>query len=263
MANTPPNPPFSINWDSPQARGLVFWAPFGRVQGDEYDIVQGRQLTNTATVLHVGSPRMNFVPTFNGSSQYYFANLPEVLEEPIGLFIRGNPTNATSSGFALCLGNNGASGFYGLIFAGATAGDPITVQKQNSGGTSGTASTTTSFLAATWQSAMASFDSTTSRSVWLNNGGLATDTTSISAASPDFISIGALKRTTVTNFYNGQLADARVYNRVMTDIDAQIMNDPITQFDLWYPLRRKTWSFGRPASAAARQQTLSLLGVGA
>lgn len=265
MPQYPPAWPFTLNKDSPQAQGLVFWAPFGRVQGDEYDIIQGRQLTNNNSILHVSSPRMQLVPSFNGTNQLYTAAMPEVYEEPLGLFCRVFPNSIAATGYPLTCGNGGtSSGFYGIAMSGATGGDPATAQKQSTGGVSGTANTTTSYVASVWQAVMASFDTTTSRTIWLDGlNGQATNTTSVAASSPDWFAVGGLQRSGASNWFSGLVADARVYNRSLSDVDMVLMTDPRTAFDLWYPLRRKVWSFGRPAAGAARQQTLSVLGVGA
>jgi len=88
------------------------------------------------------------------------------------------------------------------------------------GGGSAVATSTNSIASGTWGHITAIFTSTTSRSVYLNNAGLTTNTASNtpSLASLDNISIGALRRSSVF-YYATRFDDLRIFSSVLDASD--------------------------------------------
>jgi len=90
-----------------------------------------------------------------------------------------------------------------------------------------------------------SFISDTSRSSFIDGGSKGTNTTNITDPTPDFISIGAQRRSTVANYFDGSIAEAYILDANMTDAQHALAGKGISPFWLipgknvraWYPLQ--------------------------
>lgn len=186
--------------------------------------------------------------TFDGSSQYLSVASTLLGNEPIGMIVWANPDNITASVIPLGLGNNGASGNFFLQYAGATASDPVRAIKDNDAGSGSViAATTAGYSAATWSLGAAMFLADNSRDVFLNGANKGSETTSRTDPTPDFISVGALRRNSIVQPFDGALAEAFFFDVAVTDaqqalfaagvhpIDACV---PIANIRAWYPLMR-------------------------
>lgn len=133
-----------------------------------------------------------------------------------------NPDDVTGD-YALMSNAENAATFerYRLEARGSAVGDPVRADARNRAGTSGTAATSTSYSASTWQHACAVFASTTSRSAYLNGGGKITNTTNVTIANAmnDF-SIGrTLNAGSSSNLYNGLIAHACMWSVALSDAE--------------------------------------------
>lgn len=183
--------------------------------------------------------------TFNGSTQYLSGSSTLLTNEPIDFVIYGNADIVTAAMDAIALGNNGASGAATASFRGDIASDPVEARKQDDGAAAtGAARTSAGFSASTWYVLSATHISNTSRASFLNGGSKGTDTTSVSDPTPDFISIGALRRSAIANYFDGSLAEAYVLDTNMTDAQHALAGKGISPFWIipgknvraWYPL---------------------------
>lgn len=131
------------------------------------------------------------------TSNYYSRTGAVLTTPPITMACWFNIPNITTSGTLMGLGNDGGSGFFQVSAAGAVAGDPIRAQTQTDGGTASASDTGVGFSANVWNHAAGVFASTTSRTAYLNGTAATTDTTSVANPTPDFTSIGVLRRSTI------------------------------------------------------------------
>jgi hypothetical protein len=162
------------------------------------------------------------------------------------MVIFGNADVITASNFALAIGNNGTYGGYSVEFRGDVASDPFEARKQADGAlTAGPARTSAGFSATTWYVLSGSFISDTSRAAFINGANKGTDTANLADPSPDYISIGALVRSTVTDYFDGSLAEAYVLDVNMSDALHASAGKGVSPFWLvpgkniraWYPLQ--------------------------
>lgn len=181
--------------------------------------------------------------TFNGSSQYLSASSTLLSNEPIDFVVFANSNSTTVAQVPISLGNNGAGGFYIIAFEGAVAGDPVRAFKQSDAAANGFASSA-AYSGSTWYVAAASFISDTSRAVFLN-GTKTADTTNTADPTPDFVTIGAARRSTVFSYFSGSIADSYILDVNMTDAQHTLAGKGISPFWLvpgknvraWYPLQ--------------------------
>lgn len=182
---------------------------------------------------------------FNGTTQYLSASSTLLTNEPIDIVAFFNADIITSNLTAVSLGDGGAAlGTYALQARGDVASDPVYAGKLNDAGAAGLAASSAGFSASTWYVGGASFISNTSRSAFLNGASKGTDATNITDPTPDFISIGAQRRSTVANYFDGSVAEAYVLDVNMTDAQHALAGKGISPFWLvpgknvraWYSL---------------------------
>lgn len=182
---------------------------------------------------------------FDGSTAYLSASSTLLTNEPIDVVIYGNADIDTSNIFLFSLGNNGASGFYGVNWAGNVASDLLRATKHDDAGTAGVSVTSAGFTTGTWINSAASFISDTSRASFKDGGSKGTNTTSISDPTPDFIGIGVLLRSTAAGFFDGKLAECYVMDTNVSDANRAIIDAygispiwliPFANIRAWYPM---------------------------
>ncbi len=155
--------------------------------------------------------------SFNGTNQYFstvtdnlFADLPITMA---CWFITSN--NTTNQGLLnICDNTTGGQGIR-LNTQGAVAGDPIRIL---SVGTAAVAvDTTTGFSINTWTHACGVFASSTSRTVYINGGSSATNTTNSSGTGENRLFQGVVRAASAfTNYFTGSLAEVGVWNAALT-----------------------------------------------
>ena len=156
------------------------------------------------------------------STANYFSRADAAIQdEPLTLALWFTVTDLTTNQFMFSLSKSGAApgGYYSLVFAGATANDPLRADKANDAGTAGSATVNTSASTNTWYFTAATFGSDTARSVYFGNAGVVTsgsDTTSVTNPTVANQSVGALKRSTVTAPASGSLALATIWDAVLS-----------------------------------------------
>ena len=153
--------------------------------------------------------------SFNGTS-YIEATSTPVTTFPFTMACWFNPADVTAGGTLMSLGvANGVDRFQ-MVNRGDLAGDFIAISSLV-GATEGLATSTIGYTANTWHHATAVCTSITSRSIFLNGGGKATNTTSSNPAGINNIMLGSRWSTTRGFFFNGRIAEAGIWNAALTD----------------------------------------------
>jgi hypothetical protein len=185
----------------------------GAEMDDQFGVNHG-SLSNGAT--RVDSSGLAYsTDGVNDYGSIPFAVFPGAYPFAISLWFR--VPNVTTSFYLLSIADiNSLNAYFSLVAAGAIAGDPVIAAVGDSTTTSFAASTA-GFSANTWTHALAVFESSTSRSVYLNGENGATETTSRTPnlSSLDNISVGALRRSSV--LYSQILVDdILLFDRILT-----------------------------------------------
>ena len=154
--------------------------------------------------------------SLNGSSSYIESTSTPVTTFPFTMACWFNPANNTAGGTLMSLGvANGADRFQ-MVNRGDLAGDFIAISSLV-GATAATATTTIGYTANTWHHAAAVCTNITGRSIFLNGGGKATNTTSSNPAGINNILLGSRWATSRGFFFNGRIAEAAIWNAALTD----------------------------------------------
>jgi hypothetical protein len=130
--------------------------------------------------------------------------------------------NSTSATFGQnMIAGNAASAlnYFGLSLDGATTGDPVGIYARGSGGTVDIVNTTSGYSINTWQHACGVFESSTSRSVFLNGGSKNSSSASVIPLLVDKINIGVYRQSGSSGFdsMRGSLAEIGIWSAALTD----------------------------------------------
>ena len=166
----------------------------------------------------------------NGTSQYFNTASTPVTVAPMTLAAWFYADNVTTNFALMSVTDNAEAGSnrFGITVLGATAGDPVQAFAQSPSAT-GTANSTTGFVASQWHHACGVFESTTSRTVYLDGSNNATNTTSVSPTGADRIRIGArFLLGSAGLFFDGRIAEVGIWNAALTAAEVASLADGMT-----------------------------------
>lgn len=224
-----------VNWDSPQAQGLVYWWPL-YFDGDYTSRIYGDRAED-----FVGVGARSYVSEFGRSVQgpadgTSFTKIDSTRITAVPLTMCGwtRPSLSGAGERVLSIGQgenqNNVFDFYtvsGRVGVVARAGAPFE-EASISGVVNGE-----------WQHVGATFATNASRRAWLNGRPGVEGTLSVTPLGLTRIGLGVLYRQFPTGVHLGGFADLRIYNRALTEPEMRALYDPQTRWDLyWQPTRR-------------------------
>lgn len=238
--------PFTINRDSPQAQGLVFWAPLG-IAGNEFDLVQNLSGANSGGSREKSYYAMGSGRNFIAANSQHIEFPVSVAIEPLTLSCWAIANDVTTTGALFSIDTAAGSARWTLLAAGASAGDPVVAYVENSAGGNSSNCFVNGYTAGVLMNICGTYRSPTNREMWFDGGrrGTDTDATSISVGGTDRTRIGArVDAGAVGAFFDGMIFDCRVYNRAFNASEASAyFSDPRLSLNLYWPLGRRSWSF--------------------
>lgn len=153
------------------------------------------------------------------SSQYLLRGTIPVSGVPLTMACWFNPNDVTSGRVLMCIADGGDNtNYFDLRASGNIAGDPVRCMTY-SVAANGLADTGNSYVASTWQHACAVFADTDDRSVYLDgdSGNKGTDSTDVTPAGLDRMSIGVNCRLALVAYFDGSIAEAAIWNEELSD----------------------------------------------
>jgi hypothetical protein len=156
--------------------------------------------------------------SFNGSSNYIRLGSAGITAYPVTLSAWFKKTNTNTNGVVLNL-VDGARGDTWFRLACTNAAAPFIDVNAPSGGY-GSVYAVTSYTAGTWHHICGVFASTTSRTVYLDGGGSATQTTTSGTPSTcNRTTAGVLDRATPADYFGGDIAECAVWSAALTEAE--------------------------------------------
>lgn len=143
---------------------------------------------------------------FSGSAQYLSVASTPVTDWPVSISGWFNSDSSTLAQTVAALANSGASNNYAVLeLAGTTTGDPVRFRAYGDGGSERIAASSTGYSADTWQFAQGGYDNAavTARISGTNTG---TNTSDPIEAAWNTISVGVARRSSLTNYFDGELS---------------------------------------------------------
>jgi len=164
---------------------------------------------------------------FDGVDQRLTATPTPVTAPPFTMACWFRPENDTDNQVLMgsSTGTVIAADRHLLQLRGDVAGDPLSINSQD-GPTTGYVETTTGITPNTWHHACGVFAASNSRSVYLDAGGKATDTTEVTPDDLVLWSIGCQYRADAPTrrlHFTGRIAEAAVWNVALTDVEVAIL----------------------------------------
>ena len=221
---------FTINKQSPQAKGLVFWLPFTDIRGQakHIDLVSGLVLTENNTPVWVNDSERGWVMEFEDASDQYLLNDNAV------------PVDVTPLTIA-CWFYSTETDRQGLITLGAASNafdielNAQAVRAIAFGGTLGIATSTANYSISTWEHACGVFESSILRTVYFNASNSDTNITDVTP-SVSQTSVGSLRPTSSASDLDGCVTDCRIYNRALSDLEVyELYKNPWDLFKVREP----------------------------
>jgi hypothetical protein len=158
---------------------------------------------------------------FNDASNEYLSNnSPPVTSEPLTLAAWFYSDDLVNRQALINITDESDSEWgFSLVIRGDVGGDPIQAHKWDQG--SGAASSTTGYSSNTWHHGCAVFASTVSRTIYLDGGSSASNTTNVTnIITYDSLNIGAVKVASPTAYMSGRIAEAAIWNAALTAAEA-------------------------------------------
>ncbi len=208
-------------------RGLIAWClPLDNTYGGQtlFDIAGQNHSSLTNGPTWGSGPGAFGALTFNGTTQYVALPSGSVpTAYPLTLTILARASNATAYMPSFSIGHVASSNIFARIgFRGDVGGDPVEAVSAATG--VGSAYSTTGYTAGKWHLITGVFTSLSSRTVYLDAGGAATDTTAVSAMStPDTWRLGSDHVTGA--FLAGDIAAAWIHNRALSASEVYALYD--------------------------------------
>lgn len=223
-----PSGGYRLNVESPLAKGLVFWCPL--IDRNPNDRIVGLAATPTAAPVMGNSSEGLAWAFVRASSQYLVTASTPVTAPPITMACWYNAVAVASTRGLMSICNSGnITDFFQLQVAGGAGARA----RQGDATSTSNATSTNNASAGVWQLAVAVFLSTTSRSAFLNGTGKATSTASRTPSGCNAIGIGATVSSTPVDFFDGQIRNAMIWNRALSDAEVWMLYQLGSRWDMF------------------------------
>lgn len=134
-----------------------------------------------------------------------------------------NKPSATTGAFVAGIMRNAGALWYGFYLYATNTGKVSASAANNN--VFAEAQSTTSYSANTWHHVCGVFASNTSRTIYLDGAGSATNTTSLTPTLIDIVTIAAARKSgNVDNYLNGSLAEVAIWNAALTEPEAKSLS---------------------------------------
>jgi hypothetical protein len=203
-----------------------------------------KQFTSSTGPTLSGSTLGGVSPVFiNSASTELSRTIGVVLTPPFSIAAWVNPASSNTGGCIYCNTNVGFDGWFFYNTSGAP-----TFQATN--GSDAKAFATTNYVQNDWNHVVGVEYSTSSRACFRNGANKGTDSTLMApvlgASTEEIAGIHGN-----TNFWIGQIAEIRIYNRALTDAEVWALYDPRSRWDLYWQPNTRAYSFMSAAASAA------------
>ena len=170
--------------------------------------------------------------TLNGSTDKLVHSGAIISALPYSLVGWGNSNDADAAQSVFGEADSTVDNEYTRIaFQGNAGGDPVNSTSRDSSAVAN-ASSSTGYSTNTWHHSAGVFTSTTSRAAFIDGGSKGTNVTSVAFATHNNISVGVLERSSVTNFFNGELSFCGIWNVALSDNEISILSKGVNPFFL-------------------------------
>ena len=153
--------------------------------------------------------------TFSGSLQSYYASTTPVTAVPLTISCWMNKSSTSPSAFLAGILWDGGANWYGFYLF-SNSGGKVTASAANNN-VFAEAQSTSLYSANKWHHVCGVFSSNTSRTIYLDGGNNATNTTSLTPSNLNSLTIAASRRSGIVDgYFNGSLAEVAIWSADLT-----------------------------------------------
>lgn len=162
---------------------------------------------------------------FSGGNYYAEADWIGQGGLPITLMCLFRAPDVTSAHPVIAIADSSSTtAFLQLNAKGDSGGDPIRAFSHSYGGSTGTADSSTGFVANQWHVATGVFAGVSERHAYLDGGGKSSNTNTTGVPTGhDVVSIGAIRDASPT-YGNAQIALAAIWERALSDVEVAVLS---------------------------------------
>lgn len=160
----------------------------------------------------------------NGSSEFLRRNSAILTNEPMTMACWFNPDTTNTHYVLMCIGSSSSGKDWDLRVEGTTS--KVRAAKLN--GSSIWAQATATYSSGSWQHAAGTFGANNARAAFYNGANKGTNSTNVSDPTVARTSIGARYRNTTDRHMDGEIAEACIYNVVLTDDEIALLAQGIS-----------------------------------
>ncbi len=238
----PPQGPFTLNRDCPQAQGIVAWWPMGNASGSVLllDEAGKYHLSGSASGMTIG-PSGAPSASFNGSSSY-LSNAAAPSNMPLTLAAWATPNSASLVGTILSVDNGDDSGqLFRMVVVGTASPKEIRANHRDTISGEANASYGAGWVSGTEFHGAAVFTSTSSRAIYYNGALGISNSTVMNSLSVSRVQMGRNQSSAARQYWSGTIGESGVWNVALSADNIRRLYDQGTRFELWYPLRSRKW----------------------
>lgn len=225
-----PTPPYRLNLNSSIAQGLVMWLPL--IDSRIIDYMSGLAFTKSLTppALTPSAIGPTWLFTAASATNLLSSSTP-ITGPPLTMACWFYPAAVVNQRDFISIGQpNNANDCFSLQQR-ANAG--VGARVNDSSASAVAAVSTKNVVISTWQLAVATFTSSTSRSAYLDGANKGTSSTSKTPSGVSRIGIACQSTSTPTSSFGGNLVNCCIWNRVLSDSEIWSLYDPATRWSLF------------------------------
>lgn len=231
---------FTINKNSLQANGLVFWIPGFVNTGTRHDdVIGGLNLAEVNSPVWVNDSERGWVLQFDtGSSQALNVGATPVTAVGLTMSAWIRRSDITIAGAIVSIADQSLTRtYFGIEVEGIGGGTNAKMLVATQAANITLDSTTAANVNGQWYHVTGVAVSSTERHIYLDGGGKGTNVTDITPTGLDRIRIGSRGDLNPSDFFSGEIVDVRIYNRALSDFEVAELYNPQTRWDLYQPIR--------------------------
>lgn len=153
---------------------------------------------------------------FNGTSQGLALATAPATATPLTISAWANADTDHRGGVFSIADSATVDEYFALLMDGVEVGDPVAFWRRAGGGAPDVANTSTGFTPGTWHHVCGVSRSATDVSVYIDGGSEGTSTTSKVPASIDQCTVGAVRGSTASGYFDGKVAEVAVWSVDLT-----------------------------------------------
>lgn len=237
----------AYNVESDQADGLVMWLPYGGGYPGAHqhiDTISGLVFTEGGTPVWVADGERGWSMLFDdAANEYLEVDHPVITGTPYTLSGWFRTDDGVSPQYVINISDKDVANQQTSLLINYNPSLSVSALTYTAGSGLVRAISTASLVVGRWQLITGVFESPTARACLLDGANKGTNANNATPLGLDRTSIGRAGDSTPGAYMSGCIADVRVYDRALTDLQVAELSHPDTEWEL-FQIPRRLWRLG-------------------